>query len=118
MKKLIIILIAFLSINVMAKNCSIKDYGNRVEAQYKAHNCVYTMIAMKNNSEFQLIENCENGNNAMYSIKKEYFTAGIFVYNYKLTEWDKYGVLIIDKSGSSDIKPGEAWHERITKYCK
>lgn len=111
---LILIAVAF----VMAKNCAIESSDKGVIATFNAHNCTYTMIVTKNNSEFQLLETCEDSTNAMYVIKKKYITSGIFDYEYELNEWDKYGVLITDKSGSSDIKPGEAWHKRITKYCK
>jgi len=116
MKKLIIILVAFLSVTVMAKNCSIEDYGNRVEAQYRAHDCGYTITVTKNNNEFQLIEYCyDNGENSFYTIKR----INNNTYKSQLTTWDKYGVLIVDKTHFPiSYSPGEAWHERITKHCK
>lgn len=116
MKKLVIILIACISVNVMAKNCSIEDYGNRVEAQYEAHDCYYTIIVTKNGNDFQLTENCyDNGSNAFYTIEQ----VNNKVYKSRLTEWDKYGVLIKDKTYFPiSYSPGEAWHERITKHCK
>ena len=116
MKKVIIIFVAFLSVTVMAKNCLIEDYGNRVEAQYEAYGCGYTITATKNNNEFQLIENCyDNDKNSFYTIKR----INNNIYKSQLNTWDKYGVLIVDKTHFPiSYSPGEAWHERITKHCK
>ena len=116
MKKVIIIFVAFLSVTVMAKNCLIEDYGNCVEAQYEAYGCGYTITVTKNNDEFILIENCyDDGKNSVYTIKRINNNA----YKSQLTTWDKYGVLIKDKTYFPiSYSPGEAWDERITKHCK
>lgn len=117
MKKLIIIFVAFLSVTVMAKNCLIEDSddGNSVEAQYEAHGCGYTILVEKNNNAFFLIERCYDGKKSLYTINRINNNA----YKSQLTTWDKYGVLIVDKTYFPiSYSPGEAWHERITKHCK
>ena len=113
MKKLIIILIAVLSINVMAEvDCNVNEYSTSIDIWYTEHGYTMSGSIDKNYTNFIIYGDFGNGVKTKETCKK-------IDYNKIYCEFvkkDKYGIIMREDKGMLKQSLGEYWHKIMS--CK